>query len=142
VAAEVIGSGSEHGALLHMVDKNASVATPDMADAGCHSNENLGALREQCLRHPQNSKVRQEAIFAKGQPSPHEATALMKRAIDSQRGRRMFSARLGTVEPVFANLRHNKRPARFNLRGRAKVNMQWHLYCMVHNIEKIAKALR
>jgi Transposase DDE domain len=42
------------------------------------------------------------------------------------------------VEPVFANIRHNKRMSRFNLRDQCKVNTQWHLYCLVHNIEKIA----
>lgn len=42
------------------------------------------------------------------------------------------------MEPVFANLRHNKRLTRFTLRGRDKVNAQWHLYCLVHNIEKLA----
>ena len=26
---------------------------------------------------------------------------------------------------------------RFTLRGRIKVNIQWMLYCLVHNIEKI-----
>jgi len=43
------------------------------------------------------------------------------------------------------HLRHNKRLNRFNLRGKGfnlrgkdKVNAQWHLYCMVHNIEKLA----
>ena len=45
---------------------------------------------------------------------------------------------MGTVEPVFANLRQNKQLNRFTLRGRCKVSTQWHLYCMVHNIEKIA----
>ena len=45
---------------------------------------------------------------------------------------------MGTVEPVFGNLRHNKRLTRFTLRGKCKVSTQWHLYCMVHNIEKIA----
>ena len=30
--------------------------------------------------------------------------------------------------------------ARLNLRGREKVNTQWHLYCMVHNIEKLANS--
>jgi len=40
--------------------------------------------------------------------------------------------------PVFANLRHNKRLDRFTLRGRTKVNAQWQLYCLVHNIEKLA----
>ena len=38
------------------------------------------------------------------------------------------------------NLRHNKRLTRLNLRGREKVNAQWHLYCMVHNIEKLANS--
>ena len=54
-------------------------------------------------------------------------------------GRQLYSQRFGTVEPVFANIRHNKRLTRFNHRGRAKVNTQWNLYCMVHNIEKLAK---
>jgi hypothetical protein len=28
--------------------------------------------------------------------------------------------------------------SRFTLRGQAKVSTQWQLYCLVHNIEKIA----
>jgi len=99
-------------------------------------------LRARCLRHPERTKVRQVAFFAKGQPSPHEATELMKRAIDSPKGRQLYSQRIGTVEPVFANIRHNKRMNRFTLRGLAKVNTQWHLFCLVHNIEKIAGARR
>jgi hypothetical protein len=47
---------------------------------------------------------------------------------------------IGTLEPGFANIRHNKRLNRFTLRGHAKVNTQWHLYCMVHNIEKLANS--
>ena len=43
-----------------------------------------------------------------------------------------------TVEPAFGNLRHNKRLDRCTLRGQAKVNTQWHLFCLVHNIEKLA----
>ena len=61
----------------------------------------------------------------------------MRAAIDSARGRRLYSQRMSTVEPVFASIRHNKRLHRFNLRGQAKVNTQWHLYCLVHNIEKL-----
>ena len=62
----------------------------------------------------------------------------MRQAIDSARGRRLYSQRMGTVEPVFANIRHNKQLNRFTLRGKAKVGTQWQLYCLVHNIEKIA----
>jgi hypothetical protein len=47
------------------------------------------------------------------------------------------SARGAVAEPVFANLRTHKRLDRFTLRGKAKVNIQWLLYCMIHNIEKI-----
>ena len=43
------------------------------------------------------------------------------------------------MAPVFANIRHNKRLPRFNHRAREKVNTQWNLYCMVHNIENLAK---
>jgi hypothetical protein len=63
---------------------------------------------------------------------------VMRQAIDSPEGRALYGKRMGTVEPVFANLKHNKRMNRFTLRGRCKVNTQWNLYCMVHNIEKIA----
>ena len=40
----------------------------------------------------------------------------MRQAIDSPRGRQLYSQRIGTVEPVFANLRHNKRLDRFTVR--------------------------
>ena len=39
-----------------------------------------------------------------------------------------LSQRIGTVEPVFGNIRHNKRMTRLNYQGRAKVNTQWNLY--------------
>lgn len=94
--------------------------------------------RQRCLRHPERTQVRQVAIFVKNQPSPHQATELMKQAIDSARGRQLYSQRIGTVEPVFANLRHNKKLSRFTLRGKTKVSTQWQLYCLVHNIEKLA----
>jgi len=38
---------------------------------------------------------------------------------------------------VHANVRVPKRTDRFTLRGRLKVNIQWMLYCPVHNMEKI-----
>ncbi len=98
------------------------------------------ALRAQCLRDPERTPVRQVAIFVKGQASGHAATELMKQAIDSARGRAIYSQRIATVEPVFANLRHTKRLDRFTLRGKEKVGTQWRLYCLVHNIEKLARS--
>jgi len=62
----------------------------------------------------------------------------MARKIDTERGRRIYPRRIAIVEPVFANIRTQKRLDRFTLRGKLKVNIQWLLYCIVHNIEKIA----
>jgi transposase len=96
------------------------------------------AIRDRCLRHPERTAIRQVAFFDKNQPSALRYTARMKRAIDSPRGRRLYGRRIAIVEPVFANLRYNKRLDRFTLRTQSKVNTQWNLYCLVHNIEKLA----
>jgi transposase len=96
-------------------------------------------LRAQCLRHPQRTSHRQVAIFlGKHAEAEEKATERMKRKIDTERGREMIARRFATVEPVFGNLRYNKGLNRFTLRGRQKVDGQWKLYCLVHNIEKLA----
>jgi transposase len=61
----------------------------------------------------------------------------MQNKIDSDKGRKIYPQRFAIVEPVFANIKTQKRLNRFTLRGKVKVNIQWMLYCMVHNIEKI-----
>ena len=61
----------------------------------------------------------------------------MLEKVDSDRGRKIYPQRMAIVEPVFANIRSQKRMDRFTLRGKIKVNIQWMLYCMVHNIEKV-----
>jgi len=61
----------------------------------------------------------------------------MVEKIETEAGRRIYPQRLAIAEPVFANIRINKRLDRFTLRGKIKVNIQWLMYCLVHNIEKI-----
>jgi transposase len=95
-------------------------------------------LRARCLRYPERSRVRQVAFFAKNQGSPLQHTQRMRERIDSPEGRARYGRRFATVEPVFGNLRHNKQLNRFTLRGQTKVDGQWKLYCLVHNIEKLA----
>ena len=104
------------------------------SQTGCGSCEH----RSRCLRHPERTAVRQVATFKKNQHSPNKVLQAMKQRIDSAEGRRRYSQRIGTVEPVFGNIRHNKRLNRFTLRGQHKVGVQWRLYCLVHNIEKVA----
>ena len=64
----------------------------------------------------------------------------MKARIDSTSGRAQYGRRFATVEPGFANVRHNTRLDRVTLRGCTNVDGQWRLFCLVHNIEKLAHA--
>ena len=96
--------------------------------------------RPQCLRTPDRTATRQ-VLFVHGRvapkPKPETATARMRRRIDAPEGRAQYGQRFATVEPVFGNLCHNKGLDRFTLRGRRKVDGQWKLFCLVHNIEKL-----
>lgn len=97
-------------------------------------------LRAKCLRTPAKTKTRQVCFFrGKAKPEEFDPVERMKQAIDSEQGRALYGRRFATVEPVFANLRYNKGLDRFTLRGQTKVDAQWKLFCMVHNIEKLAK---
>ncbi len=95
-------------------------------------------VREQCLRHPERTAVRQVVFFTGKLHKPESHSARMKRRIDSPEGRMRYGQRFATVEPVFGNLRYNKGLDRFTLRGQTKVDGQWKLFCLVHNIEKLA----
>jgi transposase len=97
-------------------------------------------LRAKCIRYPERTAVRQVAFFfGRAHGVPEKYMTKMKRKIDSTQGRYEYGRRLGTVEPVFGNLRHNKRLNRFSLCGRRKVNTQWNLFCLVHNIGKVQR---
>lgn len=92
------------------------------------------SLRSKCLRNPKGTS-RQVRIFEGGPAGT--LTEAMKDKIDTPEGRRIYGRRLANVEPVFGNIRSQKGLDRFTLRGQPKVNIQWTLYCLLHNIEKI-----
>ena len=99
-------------------------------------------IKSQCMKNPAateviNGRGRQVSfILDKSTKSPY--TEWMKKRVDSPEGKQIYSHRMSVVEPVFGNIGTNKRLSRFSLRGKQKVQGQWQLYCMVHNIEKIA----
>jgi hypothetical protein len=63
----------------------------------------------------------------------------MIKKIDTVKGRDIYSMRMQIVEPVFANIRTHKKMNRFTLRTKEKVNIQWLLFCIVHNMSKIMR---
>ena len=110
---------------------NVRFRGPDYACPQCK-------LRSKCLRNPAGNGTRQVAYFTgKTKGGTATYTKLMKEKIDSEKGRAIYSKRIGTVEPVFGNIRHTLKLNRFTMRGTRKVNTQWKLFSIVHNMLKI-----
>jgi hypothetical protein len=92
-------------------------------------------LRVKCLRY-KDAKCRHLSYYADA--CGQNISQAMVEKIETSKGRKIYPQRIAIVEPVFANIRVHKAMNRFTLRGKIKVNIQWLLYCMVHNIEKVA----
>jgi transposase len=91
-------------------------------------------VRLRCLSKPTTSRRYLSVPVDAEQPNLIDA---MKAKIDTEQGKRIYARRLGIVEPVFANLCVHKRLHRFTVRSKLKVDIQWRLFALVHNIGKI-----
>ena len=97
-------------------------------------------LRAQCLKKPDITECRQVAYFyGRTEKKKNSFTERMKQKIDSVTGRAIYGMRLAIGEPPFANIRHAIGLNRFTLRSKRKVNTQWNLFCIVHNLKKIQR---
>lgn len=92
--------------------------------------------QNQCMRKPLREHGRQVSFVADDKNNTNYLD-LMKHRIDSDQGRKDYARRMWTIEPVFGNITSNKGLSKLTLRGKAKVNCQWMMYCIVHNIEKL-----
>ena len=86
-----------------------------------------------------SKKAERKSLNIPVEGSPPTILQRMRDRIDTDEAKHEYSKRMGIVEPVFGNIRHNKKLNRFNYRTREKVNWQWLLFCLVHNIEKIGR---
>lgn len=94
------------------------------------------ALRAKCLRKS-HTPARQVVIFTGELKGEKSFTQRMIERFDTPRGRFLYSRRIGIIEPVFGNVCHALGLNRFSLRGRIKVDIQWKLYGIVHNLRKV-----
>jgi transposase len=91
-------------------------------------------LRSRCLSKSDTSRRYLSIQVDADQPNLID---LMKTKIDSEQGKKIYARRLSIVEPVFANICVHKHMDRFTLRSKRKVDVQWILFALVHNIGKI-----
>ncbi len=96
-------------------------------------------IKDQCMRNKNaaNERTGHGRQVSKTFTNGKTPTDWMKKRIDTDEGKAIYSHRMSVIEPVFGNIEVNKGLNRFMLRGKRKVEGQWKLYCMVHNIEKL-----
>jgi transposase len=63
--------------------------------------------------------------------------AFMRRVLATERGQAIYRRRMTTVEPVFGQMKFNRRFDRFQRRGRSAVHSEWRLAAATHNLMKL-----
>jgi transposase len=100
----------------------------------------LCPLKEQCINR-KSGKGEFRSLFIAEQKYEDNLSEKMRKKIDDPVYREIYSQRMQIIEPVFANIEYCKGMDRFTLRGKKKVNIQWQLFCIVHNIGKCMNAM-
>ncbi len=72
-------------------------------------------------------------------PLPESATAKERMAakLATAEGKALYARRKVIVEPVFGQIKGARGFRRFSLRGLAKINGEWNLVCLTHNLLKL-----
>lgn len=117
-----------------------------LADSGYCSEENLKYLARRCIDGyvaTERQKHGEKRLACKRGPLPKGATWVerMKRKLQTQVGRRIYALRKGIVEPVFGQIKQARGLRQFLLRGLEKVQMEWALICLTHNILKLHRLI-
>ncbi len=88
-------------------------------------------LKPQCTRSKWNRRIEINPTLLRYQ---HQA----RERLLSEPGRKLRERRGVEVEPVFGRIKQDWGFRRFTLRGLEKVNIEWGLYCIAHNLAKLA----
>jgi transposase len=144
IAAEVNADAPDFGHLEPMVSaaqgelERAGVTdTPGVvvADAGYWNREHMEAIVSrgiQVIVRPDAAKRRSPRPGWQG-----GLYAFMRRVLETERGGRLYRRRQAMVEPVFGDLKFNRRIDRLLRRGRAAARSEWRLITATHNLLKL-----
>ena len=114
------------------------------ADAGYCSEGNLAVLARHRIR-PYIATGRQrhsEASATGRRRTTGPRTAAMRRSLARAGRRSRYRLRKTLPEPVFGQIKQARGFRQFLLRGLDKVRAEWSLICTVHNLLKLAKAVK
>ena len=105
-----------------------------VADAGYWSNAHIDSLRERGIVPivaPDTSRDRPRKNRLGG---PYD---FMRRVLATESGGELYGKRMPMIEPVFGQIKANRRIDRFKRRGRAAARSEWRLIAATHNLLKL-----
>jgi IS5 family transposase len=118
-----------------------------LADAGYQSDDNLAHLEDRSIdayvavRRDRHSAP--PAAAPRGRiPKVATSRERMGRKLTTKQGRAHYARRKVIVEPVFGQIKEAMGFRRFSLRGKEKVDAEWHLVCAVHDLGKLFRSGR
>ena len=79
-------------------------------------------------------------LFISSSNAPGSLSVQMRKKLATKEYKDKYAYRIQIIEPVFSSITYCKGLNRFTLRGKRKVNGQWMLYCIVHNLCKCLEA--
>jgi transposase len=115
---------------------------PALLDTGYFSAAAVSGLEELDF-DPHMATKRQKHHEAEGAPATAAATAAatakerMAAKLRTPAGKALYARRKVIVEPVFGQIKGARGFRQFSLRGLEKVNGEWSLVCLTHNLLKI-----
>ena len=149
VAARATNRSSDKRQAVGMMEEtianSGAVPRELSADAGYYSAEaieNIHALGVDSFIAPDQTRHgRVVAPAPRGRIPRHlSARDRMRRKLRTKRGRERYALRMATVEPVFGQVKQGRGFRQFLLRGLDKVNGEWMLICMGHNLLKLFRS--
>jgi hypothetical protein len=148
IAAEILGNSNDYGLLEPMINATSQQLAEAgitgkidvvLADAGYWANdqiENLAAAGIQPLVPPDSSTRKREPGANRKGPRYD----FMRRVIKSETGHALYRQRKHAIEPVFGQIKHNRRIDRLQRRGLQAARSEWRLIATTHNILKLWRA--
>ena len=145
IGADVICGGNERSTLQGLVlgakqeleHAGASDAvTVTVADAGFWNTEQIQTLTARGIRtlvSPDNRRRRTPGRTRVNQRHYIQ----MREELSSEEGRTLYRKRKTMIEPVFRQIKHNRRIDRFARRGLAACRAEWRLVMATHNLLKL-----
>jgi len=141
VCAEVQVGGTDQGLLEPMAERalaaieaaGAEAPARLLADAGYWSAAQIEALRRRGI----DPLVSPDARAGRRTASRQALARELRERLDSPDGRALYRARAQIIEPIFGQLKANRRMDRFLRRGLAACRSEWRLITATHNLLKL-----